>query len=579
MIIGIDLGTTYSVAARLTEKGPALIANALGEFLTPSVVAVDDEGHVLVGQPAKDYQVLHPENCASAFKRKMGQDEKLKLGSLTFTPPELSSLVLKSLKQDAEHALGEPITRAVVTVPAYFNERQRQATILAGTLAGLTVERIINEPTAAALAYGFHELEQEKLFLVFDLGGGTLDASLVELFARTVEVRATSGESFLGGEDFTRVIAGRLLTRSGGNLERVEATQPKRLARLVQQCELAKKTLTAKSAADVLMPNDVGDLAGATTATVIRTEFVDWSQALLGRCERPIRRVLADAGVRREDVQEVLLVGGATRMPMIVELLERRFGKSPLQRIDPDHAVALGAAVQAGLITDDQAVDDLVVTDVCPFTLGIEVSKELGREHRSGYYFPMINRNTTLPASYASTFVPLTEDQYEIVFRVFQGENRRVEQNERLGELRVKLPRLPLDERGVEVRFTYDLNGVLEVEATVENTKERASVVLTRHAGHLSPEAVQAAVAKMSAIKTHPREDLRNRAILHWAERLYAELSPDQRDNLTLVLDEFERRLSTQDRASVEEYRPRLEELLSRLDPERRGVGEERGDE
>lgn len=575
VIIGIDLGTTNSVAARLTPKGPELIRNALGEYLTPSVVGVDEEGRVLVGQPAKDYQILQPDRCASAFKRKMGLDEKFRLGPLSFTPPELSSLVLKSIKQDAEHALGEPITRAVVTVPAYFNERQRQATILAGTLAGFTVERIINEPTAASLAYGFHELEQEKLFLVFDLGGGTLDVSLVELFAGTIEVRSTSGEAFLGGEDFTRAMAGRLLTRAGLNLERVEATQPRRLSRLIQQCESAKRLLSSQRTVEILTPDEKGELDRATAAVAVSgAEFEEWAQTLLGRCERPIRRALVDAGVRREDVHEVLLVGGATRMPMIVDLIERRFGKQPMQRIDPDHAVALGAAVQAGLIADDKAVDDLVVTDVCPFTLGTDVSKELGRERRDGYFFPMINRNTTLPASYAQKFLPVAEDQYEILFAIYQGENRRVENNERLGELRIALPHVPLDERGVEVRFSYDLNGILEVEATVEKTKQKAAVVLTRHVQGMTPEQIKAAVAKMAAIKTHPREELRNRALLLWAERLYGELSPDERDVLSQVLDEFERRLSSQDRAAVEEYRPTVERLLERFDPERRGDSE-----
>jgi molecular chaperone HscC len=578
LIIGIDLGTTNSVAARLTPKGPVLIPNGLGEALTPSVVGVDDKGQVLVGRAARDLQVLEPDRCAGAFKRKMGTDESFRLGSKSFTAPELSAIVLKSLKQDAEHALGERVERAVITVPAYFNERQRQATILAGTLAGLQVDRIINEPTAAALAYGFHEHEQEKLFLVFDLGGGTFDVSLVELFAGTVEVRATAGESFLGGEDFTRAMAGRLLTRAGLNLERVEATQPKRLARLVQQCESAKRRLSSQPSADVAMPNENGGLEGAASASITRVEFEEWVQALAGRCEKPLRRVLADSGVRREDVKEVLLVGGATRMPMIVELLERRFGKPPLQRIDPDHAVALGAAVQAGLIDDDAAVNDLVVTDVCPFTLGVEISKDLGRELRSGFFEPMINRNTTLPASYASSFVPLTEEQYEIVFRIYQGENRRVEGNEKLGELVVKLPRVPLDERGVEVRFTYDLNGVLEVEATVEKTKAKASVVLTRHAHGLSADAVKAAVAKMAAIKTHPREDLRNRALLLWAERLYAELAPHDRDELTRILDEFERRLSRQDRPAVEEYRETVERVLQRLDPDHLNEGSDGGE-
>jgi len=399
-IIGIDLGTTNSVTAHLTQDGPMVIPNALGESLTPSVVGIDPDGKLLVGRAAKELQILHPDRCASVFKRHMGSDWTATLAGRTFNPEELSSLVLRSLREDAEAYLGEKVDRAVITVPAYFNDHQRKATLNAGKIAGLKVERIVNEPTAAAMAYGFHEGRKEKLWLVFDLGGGTFDASVVEVFEGVLEVKSSAGETFLGGEDFTRSLAARVLEAVGLSFERTELVAPRLVSRLMQQCEIAKCRLSREEATTIRVPSNDGDLGpDCRQITVTRAQLQEWTANTLARVELPIRRALGDAGIGWKDLDEVVLVGGATRMPAVVARVTQLFGKPPQCRLDPDEVVAWGAAVQAGLIACDRAVDDLVVTDVAPFTLGIGISKLFGSERRDGYFLPIIHRNTPFPSA------------------------------------------------------------------------------------------------------------------------------------------------------------------------------------
>ena len=363
-VIGIDLGTTNSAAAHLGSDGPEIIPNAVGGRLTPSVVGVDESGEVLVGVAARELQVLRPECCTSLFKRYMGTDHSVKLAGRTFTPEELSGLVLRSLKADADAFFGMPVVRAVITVPAYFNDRQRKATIAAGRIAGFTVERILNEPTAAAIAYGFHEADDDRKLLVFDLGGGTFDVSVVELFEGTLEVKASSGESALGGEDFTRALAAKILEARGLSFERTEARAPKKVSRLIQQCERAKCLLSRETSASVRVPDDQGDFAAGDSFEIAREQLEKWVAPILARIELPIRRVLGDAKLMRDQIDEVILVGGATRMPLVVQRVTDLLGKEPKRRLNPDEVVALGAAVQAGLVGKAEAVEELVVTDV-----------------------------------------------------------------------------------------------------------------------------------------------------------------------------------------------------------------------
>ena len=568
-VIGIDLGTTNSAAAFLTPEGPEIIPNALGGRLTPSVVGVDDAGAVLVGAAAKELQVLRPERCAGLFKRYMGTDHRLTAAGREFTPEELSAFVLRALKADAEAHFKHPVSRAVITVPAYFNDRQRKATIAAGRIAGWTVERILNEPTAAAIAYGFHDTGADKKLLVFDLGGGTFDVSVVELFEGTLEVKASSGESALGGEDFTRALAARLLAAAGVSFEQAEARTPKRVSRLVQQCERAKCALSREESTTVRVPNESGEFPdGAPEVTVTRAQLDAWVAPTLARAELPVRRVLGDAKLTRDQIDEVILVGGATRMPLVVARVTELLGKVPRRRLNPDEVVALGAAVQAGLVARAAAVEELVVTDVAPFTLGVEVSKDLGPEVRDGYFDPVIDRNTTIPVSRVKRYSTMSPNQPAIKVRVYQGESRRTDDNLLLGEFEVKgIPPGPAHQP-VDIRFTYDLNGVLEIEATVVATKKTTSHVIARHAHGMTEPQIRAAVAAMAKLKTHPRDEEANRFVLLRAERVFKELPTELRDVLGRLLDGFEAALGIQDPAVIARHREELERFLSLYDPQ-----------
>jgi molecular chaperone HscC len=566
-IIGIDLGTTNSAAALLDDGGPRILPNAVGESLTPSVVGIEEDGNLLVGRAAKELQVLHPERCASVFKRHMGSDWTATLVGRKFTPEELSSLVLRTIKKDVEAHLGHKVERAVITVPAYFNDQQRKATLNAGHIAGWKVERIFNEPTAAALAYGFHESKEDKVLLIFDLGGGTFDVSVVEFFDGVLEVKSSSGETFLGGEDFTRTLAARILDSHGFPFERTELDSPLLVARMLQQCEVAKCKLSRQESITMRLPDRKGNLAeNAANISVTRQQFQAWTNHILGRVEMPLRRVLGDAGLKKQDVNEVILVGGATRMPAVMDFVTQYFGKRPHCRLNPDEAVALGAAVQAGLLGKDQSVEDMVVTDVAPFTLGIETSKKFGSDLRNGYFFPIIHRNTTLPVSRVERVGTLEPNQTEIIVKIYQGESRRVESNLFLGEFKVQgIPRGPAGQ-GLDIRFTYDLNGVLEVEATIVETRKKFTHLVTRYARSMSRDDLARAIKAMEAIKTHPREEAVNRLLLRRAERMYQELALDLREQLSMLLDGFEMALSMQDVALIERHRQALEMFLNAYD-------------
>ena len=567
MIIGIDLGTTNSLVSILEQDGPKLIPNALGEYLTPSVVAIDETGMALVGRAAKEHQVMHPDSSVSCFKRFMGTDWTAKLPSGEFTPIQLSSLILGSLKADAEAYLGVAVSSAVITVPAYFHDGQRQATIEAGKMAGLKVERIINEPTAAAMAYGIHEKEADKTVAVFDLGGGTFDISIVDFFEGCIEVRASAGEAILGGEDFTRAMARTILAERSIMFETAELKSPAMVARLIQQCEQAKRRLSQDQKTQILMPDPQGMLDPDGEKVVVTREFIiDACEPLFQKIEKPIRRAMGDAKLTTSDLDEVILVGGATRMPSVVALSKKVFNQDPQGHLNPDHVVALGAAIQAGLISQNSAVDDVVVVDVAPFTLGVSISKEMGNEYREGYFLPIINRNTTIPTSRSHRLVTLGPNQREILLQVYQGENRRVKDNLLLGTLRVTgIPSGPAGQE-IDVRFTYDNNGVLEVEATIVQTKSKVNMVLAKHASHLDAHEIERAVAAMQKLKIHPRETTANRFLLKRAERVFQELPSMLRDQLGHLLDYFEHAMDSQEPADIEIARKQLELFLSAND-------------
>lgn len=420
VIIGIDLGTTNSLCAVFEDGRPRLVSNAHGNVITPSIVGVTDDEQILVGVAAKELRVTRPDCCAWLFKRLMGTKRQVELGGREYGAPELSSLLLRSLKQDAEEDLGAEVCEAVITVPAYFNDSQRKATKLAGELAGLTVRRIINEPTAAALTYGFHDRDVEKKLIVVDLGGGTFDVTVMEVFEGTLEIISTAGDSFLGGEDFTDRLMAWALESQGLQLETAELKHPLLVSRLRQECEATKRGLFVEERAWLRVPDKDGAMSeDRPRLTMTRAEFAELVDPLVKRLARPIAKAVRDSRCPPEEFAEVILVGGATRMEAVRRYIHHYFGVESLCTHNPDEVVALGAAVQAALIQDDRAVDDMVMTDVCPFTLGVEVCKEFGRHRTNGYYLPIIHRNTTIPVSREEIVCTVEPNQRDLRISVF----------------------------------------------------------------------------------------------------------------------------------------------------------------
>ena len=569
MIVGIDLGTTYSAVAAVVDGKPQVFANAVGQTLTPSVVAFEEDGRPLVGNAAREIAASHPERAAAVFKRQMGTQWSVKLAGRDRTAVELSALVLADLKATAEAAAGEPVSQAVITVPAYFNDAQRTATIAAGEAAGLEVVRIINEPTAAAIAYGLHDATAERTAVVVDLGGGTFDVSVIEQFEGVVEVRASAGEIFLGGEDFTTALVGHLMRRKGQSLEVAEMKTPAMVARLRMEAERAKRQLTSQDSVTVRYPNVTGAVPpDAEEVTLTRQEFEEATRPLLDRILRPLRRALSDARLKPAEVDEVILVGGATRMPAVRRVCELLFDSPPKSDLSPDEVVALGAAVQAGLVSRNAALGDLVVTDVCPFTLGVEITHELGSQYRDGYFLPIIARNTPLPSSQLKRVATVHAGQRQVTVKVYQGESRTVDGNLLLGQFEVSgIPPGPPGQ-AVDIRFTYDLNGVLEAEATVVKTGKSASLVITRNASGMDSAAVRAAVRQMAGLKKEWRDEPQNRELILRAERLYRDLTGMDRDVLDELLRAFETLLAEKDEPGVAQVRQQLELFVASRDGE-----------
>ena len=558
--IGIDLGTTNSLAACWSEDRAVIIPNVLGEHLTPSIVSVDDNGEIVVGRIAQERLITHPHLTASTFKRFMGTEKTYHLGSHSFTPEELSSFILKSLKEDAEAYLGEEVTEAVISVPAYFNDTQRKSTKQAAEIAGLTVERLISEPTAAAIAYGLHQEMPETKFLVFDLGGGTFDVSVLELFEGIMDVKSIAGDNFLGGEDFTELLVSRFLEHHGLS---ADSLPPKALSATYKQAEMCKLALGSEHAASMSV-----QIGGELLELQLdRQAYEKMAQPLLLRLRQPIERSLRDASLSPSDLDAVILIGGATQMPLIKNTIARMFGRMPYTNINPDETVALGAAIQTALKQRSQALEEVILTDVCPYTLGTNVVREMtDGTMTSGHYLPIIERNTPIPLSRVQRLYTVQDNQRHLSVDVYQGESRRVENNLKLGELKVKIPIAPAGEQSIDVRYTYDINGILEVEVTIVSTGEKKRAIIEKNKGSLTPEEIEARLKKLEDIKVHPRDRTVNRLLIARGERLYEEALGERRNYIASVLQQFESALQTQDDRVINKAAEQLKEQLEQLE-------------
>ncbi len=560
MIVGIDLGTTNSLVAYYTEHGPEIIPNRLGKHLTPSIVSVDGD-QIYVGETARERMLLHPESAASVFKRSMGSDQKYHLENQTFTSEELSSFVLRSLKEDAEHFLGEPVTEAVISVPAYFNDARRKATKRAGELAGLKVERIISEPTAAAIAYGLYECQEDANFLVFDLGGGTFDVSILELSGNILEVRAVAGDNYLGGEDFTNVLEDMFYEKYP-ELSR-DSMDSKTGRYIHKQAEVCK--LHFEEGRSSVMSCVIGEKTYEMEVEL--SEYEQRCEELLERIRIPVKKSLSDSRLRLSEIHKVVLVGGATRLPVVRRFVSKLFRTLPDVTVNPDEAIALGAAVQGAMKERRDSIREVILTDVCPFTLGTEVCVE--REnggYESGHYCPIIERNTVIPASRTETLYTIRDNQSVLCVNVLQGESRFAENNLLLGELNVEIPKALKGRESIDVTYTYDVNSILEVQVKINSTGKIIKQILKGQQVEMTDEEIAARMEELAYLKIPPREQEENKLLLLRGERLYEESLGDERKIIEHAIQKFEVALNTQDPLKIKDARNDFREFLDEWD-------------
>lgn len=557
-MIGIDLGTTNSLVASFRNGKAEIIPNRLGQHLTPSVVSVDEKGTVYVGETARERGMLHPLETVRVFKRSMGTDKQYVLGGKSFRAEELSSLVLRSLKEDAEAWLGEEVTEAIISVPAYFNDLQRKATKRAGELAGLKVSRIINEPTAAAIAYGMGNQGKEARYLVFDLGGGTFDVSILELYGSIMEVHAIAGDNFIGGEDFTALLCTMYLEKAAVAPESLDIRTMNEVFKTAEVCKCAfsennEVTMSCK-------------INGQTYDMHLSlSEYEKACAPLLERLRRPIERSLRDARVKLSDIDQIVLVGGATRLPVIRRFVSRLFGRIPGMLVDPDEAVALGAALQCGMKARDKEIREVVLTDVCPYTLGTEIVVNNGLFEESGHYLPIIERNTVIPVSRTQTVYTAHDNQTRVNVKILQGESRMTDHNLLLGEVSVPVPSGPRGKEAVDITYTYDVNALLEVEVFVHSTGVHRKIIIQNEQSRISEEEAAARLETLQYLKQNPRDEEANRLQLLRGERLYEE-TPGKRRIVDCAIMEFEQVLARQDRTEIEQARKRLASVLDEIE-------------
>jgi molecular chaperone HscC len=560
-IVGIDLGTTNSAIGIFQDGKVRLFANPLEDVLTPSAVAVDERsGTLVVGRTAKDLIARDPERGAARFKVDMGTDRTRRVGDRTMSAVELSGHVLDALRSDAERALGTEVVRCVITVPAYFDDAQRHATRQAAELAGFHVERVLNEPTAAAIAYGLHKRDDESLFAIVDLGGGTFDVCVMELFEGVLQVKGVAGDGRLGGEDFTLALAELVAKRAGIAMP---AAGTMAWALLFKRAETAKRALSRWPVTEVTLPRDVA--AGEPSVQITREEVEQAWGPLLERLRGPLRAALRGAGVSTSQLAEVVMVGGATRMPSVQATVKEILGREPVHHADPDLLVAEGAAIQAAMIADDAGVADMVITDVASHSLGVDVCKEIGGRIQDGYFSPVIHRNTVIPTSRWESYSTMHDYQKAVEFNVYEGESRMCAENRRIGALTVKVPpgKAPKE---VRVRFTYDQNGMLEVEALVPETGKTVSKVFHRSGGEVTGDALEKAQGRLRALRADPMDRPKYKDLHGRAKLLWQEAGEKERHVLGELIDRFDEAVVGRNPTEIERAYKALLERCEAID-------------
>ena len=569
-MIGIDLGTTNSLATYIDDNGEIqFIKNEYGNILIPSVVGIDENDAIIVGELAKERRMMNAGETASNFKRRMGTDAKIKVKNRTFDAQMLSSFVLKHLKENAEKQLSEKIDRAIISVPAYFNDKQRRDTKMAAELAGLTVERLINEPTAAAMSLGSHILDQNLKFIVLDLGGGTFDVTLLETFENIMEVLSISGDTMLGGEDFTTKICEIFLKNiklSIADLSRDERTK------LYTKADRAKKLISLKNV-EIEM-----EIKGKKYKSEITQEnFRETVKPLLVKMKVAIDKALQDGNTDAREIEKVILVGGAVKLGIIEEFVEKYFHKMRGEKIyfnnddfiennklvsiaaDPDTVVAYGVGIAVGMKERNKVFKERILTDVCPFTLGTEI---VGRR-----FAPIIPRNTTVPTSRSEYFYTIEDYQSQVTVGIYQGESLNIDDNLFLGEFLLDVPQNLAGKEAINVRFTYDINGILEVEAKVVSTGVKKSKLII--SGDLSEEEKNEKIKMLEEIKIQSENKNKDKLLLERANRIYAEIvNTEIRNHISEYLENYQKIVVTGDRIRIQKTKKSFSEFLDKIDPE-----------
>lgn len=527
-IVGIDLGTTNSLVSVWKEDKAVLIPNSFGEYLTPSVVSIDDDNSIVVGKIAKERLITHPEKTVASFKQFMGSNKQFKIGGKVFYPEDLSSLLLRQLKETAEQYLDEEVTEAIVSVPAYFNNNQRSATKNAGKLAGLHVERIINEPSAAALCYS-DEIELEGVFLIFDLGGGTLDISVVDVFENVVDIISVAGDNHLGGDNFDEIIENAFYGTYPDLKGKLNLNEKSIVKELSQSCKVAFST--SKFAAMNITFNDENYCFSLT-----EKEYVNLCGVLLNRIKSTLNRALENCRMTINDINEVLLIGGSTKMPIVRKYLQHLTGKKPLCDADPDFAVGIGAGIVSGIKLRENRIKDTVLVDICPFTLGTGIFNRI--KPNNLLMEPIIDRNTSLPTSREKMLTTVYDKQKKICCKIYQGESLETQKNFYLGELEMDVPPLPAGEAQISVRFTYDINGILEIDLKCLNNGEKVYKMIVQN-DNLSQAEIQKRAAQLQKLKISPMEEDENKFLIAQANALFEKTFGDARELIKIQLQLF----------------------------------------
>lgn len=552
--VGIDLGTSNSVASYWENGEIHLVPNEHGNYLVPSFVGMDDQGELVVGEIAKERYITHPKLTAGAFKRFMGTNKKYELGNKSYHSIELSAILLKNIKQNIENHLSEPCEEVIISVPAYFNNVQREATLSAAQLAGFKVKQLISEPTAAAIAYGLNKQEDQTI-LVLDLGGGTFDVSLLDLFEGIMQVEAISGDNYLGGEDFTNILILDFLQKN--QLLDNQLTSADQ-ALLYQKMEQLKRTLSDEPKI-IQCSLSMGDFEYAMGMD----EYTHLCQKLLQKMRAPISRVLSDAKMSLTEIDHVILVGGATRCPVVRQYVAKLLKKIPYTKLEPDYVIAYGAGIQAHQRLTNNEQKELILTDVCAHSMGVDVVKMIGEgRFEDGYYSVIIERNTTIPVSREEDYYTVSDNQREIVFGIYQGENLKVENNLKIGELSLAIPPNMPKNYPVTCRFTYDVSGILEVMIQDKKTGTMKRAVFEETPGTLSPAEIEEALEKLSHLKVHPKERAENQLLLARLNRLYMETVGEQRQYIERLIIGVQQLLDSQEEELIKrEIRRYIQEV------------------